>query len=362
MASLLQGAPLPDIKQTTTTATEAPGYFTNYLTGLAQAGQSALYKPGTYDPTTGTGTLKTGSELVAGYDPLQTSGYGQFESAAGAYKPGLETAKGALAAGTGVSAEDIGKFMDPYTQNVVGEMARLSQQNLQRNLLPTMKAGFVGTGGLGSTRYAGALGQSLADVQANLTGQQFGALSGGFKQALDAAMQEAGLQQKAAGLGTDIAAKEQALGLGGAGALTKAGAERQAYEQSLLEAPLRQATNVSGVLRGYQVPTTQTQTFVGPKAGSYQLSPLAGVLGVGSMLGSANKDSLLGKLGQSLGSRLFGSSSSSGSTTAPTYVRDAAGNYVPADSAYGELVPPDYTQGELPNWYDYPDWLYGAIE
>jgi hypothetical protein len=289
---------------------------------------------------------------VAGYDPLQTSGYGQFESAAGSYKPGLETAKTALTAGTGISEEDINKFMNPYTQNVVDEMARLSQQNLQRNLLPTMKAGFVGTGGLGSRNYASALGQSLADVQANLTGQQFGALSGGYKQALDAAIQEANLQQKAAGLGSEMAGREQDFGLTGAGALTKAGSERQAYEQSLLEAPLKQATNVSGVLRGYQMPTTQTQTFVGPKAGSYAMSPLASIMGVGTLLGSAKQDSLLANLGQTLAGKLFGGKTP-GAITAPTYVQDASGNYVPVDSSYGELVPPSG---------DYPEWLYGAIE
>lgn len=305
--AFLQGDPLPDIKQTTTTATEAPGYFSNYLSGLAQAGQSAMYQPGSVNPATGVGTMKTGQELVAGYDPLQTSGYGQFESAASSYKPGLETAKTALGAGTDISGADINKFMNPYTQNVTDEMARLSQQNLQRNLLPTMKAGFVGSGALGSSRYANALGQSLADTQANLTGQQYGALSAGYKQALDAAMQEAGLQQKAAGLGSEMAGREQALGLAGAQGLTKAGSERQAYEQSLLEAPLKQASNVSALMRGYQVPTTQTQTFVGPKAGSYAMSPLQSILGVGSLLGAAKQGSLLDKLGEGVVGKLFGS-------------------------------------------------------
>ena len=304
--AFLQGDPLPDIKQTTTTATEAPGYFSNYLSGLAQAGQSAMYQPGSVNPATGVGTMKTGQELVAGYDPLQTSGYGQFESAASSYKPGLETAKTALGAGTDISGADISKFMNPYTQNVTDEMARLTQQNLQRNLLPTMKAGFVGSGALGSSRYANALGQSLADTQANLTGQQYGALSAGYKQALDAAMQEAGLQQKAAGLGSEMAGREQALGLGGAQALTKAGGERQAFEQSLLEAPLKQASNVAGLMRGYQVPTTQTQTFVGPKPGAYGMSPLQSILGIGSLLGSAQQGSLLGSLGSAIGGRLFG--------------------------------------------------------
>lgn len=304
--AFLQGDPLPDIKQTTTTETQAPGYFTNYLSGLSQAGQSALYQPGTVNPATGIGTMKTGEQLVAGYDPLQTSGYGQFETAAGAYKPGVEAAKTALRAGTNISGSDINKFMNPYTQNVVDEMARLSQQNLQRNVLPTMKAGFVGSGSLGSSRYANALGQSIADTQSNLTGQQYGALSSGYKQALDAAMQEAGLQQKAAGLGSEMAGKEQALGLAGAQALTKAGGERQAFEQSLLEAPLKQASNVAGLMRGYQVPTTQTQTFVGPKAGSYGMSPLQSILGIGSLLGSAGQGSLLGSLGSAVGNRLFG--------------------------------------------------------
>jgi hypothetical protein len=298
--SLTSGSPLPDVTQTTTAKTEAPGYFSDYLSGLAQSGQSALYQPGTFDSTTGRGTLKTGEQLVAGYDPLQTSGYGQFESAAGAYKPGLQTAQSNLAQGSGISSQDISNFLNPYTTNVVNEMERLAQQNVQRNLLPSMKAGFVGSGGLGSQRYANALGQSLADVQSNLTGQQYGALSAGYKQALDAAMQEAGLQQRAAEVGSDIAAREQSLGLTGAGALTKAGAERQAYQQSLLDAPLKQASNAAALMRGYQVPVTTTETFKGPKAGVYSASPLSSILSVGSLLASAGQGSLLGQLGSGI--------------------------------------------------------------
>lgn len=325
--AFLQGDPLPDVKQTTTATTEAPGYFTNYLSGLAQSGQSSMYQPGTFDPTTGTGTLKTGQELVAGYDPMQTSGYGQFESAAGAYKPGLAAAQENLQQGSGISEGDISKFMNPYTQNVTDEMARLAQQNLQRNLLPTMKAGFVGSGALGSQRYANALGQSMADVQSNLTGQQYGALSSGYKQALDAAMQEAGIQQKAAGLGSDMAAQEQALGLGGAQALTKAGAERQAYQQSVMDAPLKQASNAAALMRGYQVPTKTTEQFVGPKAGLYGMSPLQSILGIGSLLGSAQQGSLLGSLGSAIGNKLFAPSTggSAGSIGDALNVADQVG-------------------------------------
>jgi hypothetical protein len=211
-----------------------------------------------------------------------------METAAGAYQPGLTAAgQTAAKAAQGIDTSRIGALMDPYTQNVVDEMARLSQQNVQRNLLPTMKGAFVGSGGLGSQRYAGALGQSLADVQANLTGQQYGALSAGYQNALKAALDEAQLQNLAAKTQADIAGQEQTLGLRGAGALTQAGAERQKFEQAKLDYPLTNATNVSQLLRNFQVPISGTETFVGPRPGAYGPSILSNIGTLSGLLGSA---------------------------------------------------------------------------
>jgi hypothetical protein len=288
--SIMQGSPLPDITQTQTTATAGPEYYTNYLTDLSQAGQTAMGR----SPT----------EMVAGYDPLQDLGYGQVEGAAGAYKPGL-TAAGQTAANVagGITPERLNALMNPYTQNVVDEMARLSQQNVQRNVLPMLKAGFVGGGGLGSRRYAGALGQSMADIQSNLTGQQYGALSKGYSEAMRAALDEANILNQAARTQADIAGKEQELGLTGAGALTKAGAERQAYQQSILDAPLKTATGASALMRGYTIPTTQTQTFVGPKGRDYyQKSDLENILGIISLIGAAQGGGKGGNVGKGISS------------------------------------------------------------
>lgn len=275
MANLLQGGPLPDITQTTTTTSTAPDYYTNYLKDIGSAGQTALTK-----------TAATG---VAEMDPLQTKGYGALETAAGAYKPTLEDATTtAKTAAGGISADRITALLNPYTTNVVDEMARLQQQNIQRNVLPSLRAGFVGQGALGSQRYASALGQSMADMQSNLTGQQYGALSAGYNKALEAALNELQTQNQAAQTQGMLASKAQELGLTGAGALTKAGAEKQAFEQSKLDYPLRTATTVSNLMRGFQVPMDQTQKFVGPKAGLYQMSPLqkaaelAGLIGAGA--------------------------------------------------------------------------------
>jgi hypothetical protein len=182
--------------------------------------------------------------------------------------------------------------MDPYQKQVVDEMARLQQQNIQRSVLPSLKGAFVGRGGLGSQRYAAATGQTLADMQSSLLGQQAGALSTGYQNALKAALDEARLREAATQTQARIAGQEQELGLLGAGAMTKAGAERQAYEQAIRDYPLKQATGVAGLMRGYQMPLSSTETFVGPKAGTYQQSPLANILGVLSTLGGIRPGSV----------------------------------------------------------------------
>jgi hypothetical protein len=300
----LQGEPLPNITETTTGVATTPDYYTDYLTGLSQAGQSALYSQ-MPDYTAGTpGVLKTGDELIAGYDPLQDTGYAGLEDAAGAYKGTLQSAINTAALpASGLQTSRLNALMDPYTQNVVQEMERLSQQNVQRQLLPTMKAGFVGSGGLGSQRYAGALGQAMADVQSNLTGQQYGALSKGYSDAMKAALDELRIQNEAAKTQGTLAGQEQEYGLTGAQALIQGGTQRQAFEQSKLDAPARMAKEMADVMRGFQVPQSETSTFVGPKAGTYSKSELEQLMQLLSVMGGIRPDS---KEGQSVLGKVLG--------------------------------------------------------
>ena len=274
MPSITSGQPLPNITSTESRTDTAPSYYTNLLTGLSNVGTEAMNKPA--------------DQLVAGYDPLQTQGYGALSTAANAYQPGLANAtQTANLAAQGMSPELISQYMNPYTQNVVNQMAIQSQNSLQKNL-PALKAGFVGSGALGSQRYAGALGQSLADVQANLTTAQTGALQKGYADALDAAYKQAGLYNTAAKTQADLAKEEQDLGIAGAGALTKAGAERQAYEQAKIDAPLKVANQAGNLLRNFQVPISYTKTSTAPgQASQYGPSVLSNIGTLTSILGSA---------------------------------------------------------------------------
>ena len=63
-------------------------------------------------------------------------------------------------------------FMNPYTQNVVNEQARLSNQNLVENILPGVNSTFTGAGQFGSTRNAEFTNRAIRDQQATLMGQQ----------------------------------------------------------------------------------------------------------------------------------------------------------------------------------------------
>jgi hypothetical protein len=348
--SFLQGGALPDVKETTTsTTTPTSTEYSKLLSDISSAGSGALTKLG----PDGKPIAKTGADLVAGYDPMQTLGYNALPGAVNAHQPGLDAAQQtASRAAAGITPGRIQSLMNPYTTNVVNEMARLSQQNVERNLMPSMKAGFVGTGGLGSKRYADAFGQSMADVQGNLTGAQTGALSAGFTQALKGALDEAQLQNLAAKTQGDLAKMEQQLGIEGAGALTKAGAERQGYQQAILDAPLKNAKNAADLLRGYTMPGTEEKTFTGPRTKDYYQSSDAQRLGgLATFLGSANTEKvgdLLSRYGTKFVDYLTGKSNivdlGSGlslkfdSRTNAPYIEGASTGWLPSEDPLAQIL------------------------
>ena len=123
-------------------------------------------------------------------------------------------------------------------------------------------------------------------MQSNLLGAQTGALQQGYSQALQAAINEGQMQNQAGQIQGNLAGQQQTLGLAGAGAMTKGGAEQQAFEQAKINAPLTQATNVSNLMKGYNVPSSTTENYKGPLPGAYGLSPLSQVTGLGSLIAS----------------------------------------------------------------------------
>jgi hypothetical protein len=293
--SLFEGTAPPNIETTKSLTATAPKYLTDYLSELAKAGTSQL---GSIDPTTGKMTMTQGKDLVAPQGSLATAAYANAPTALARYEDPLEAAmKAGQAGGAPITAADISGFYDPYQKDVIDEMSRQSALNVQRNVLPMLRGAFAGSGGFGGRRYAGATGQTLADIQANLLGEQAALRSKGFTSALDAALREKGLQTQAASALTGVGTAEQQAAINALKTGAELGQQQQAFEQAKIEAPLTRALNVAQLLRGYTYPTETVEKYVGP-ANVYGPSPLSQIAGLGTLLGSAFNRTIDPKTGQ----------------------------------------------------------------
>ena len=348
MASLFQGEAPPNVQTTRETSAVAPQYLTDYLTQLAQQGQQAL---GTKDPVTGAYTAPTQAALTAAGTPyvaplsqLQKDVATNAPTDLYRYQTPMDEAYDVGKEATGVSSADISKFYNPYEAAVVGGMGAQSATNVQRNLMPQLKAGFVGSGALGSSRYANALGQTMGDVNTTLLQEQNKARSAGYQSALDAALREmSGQTQATQALGT-LGAQEQQAATTGLKTGAELGALEQAYTQAQINAPLTQATNAAALMKGYTVPTNQTQTYKGP-GDVYQPSPLSQIASLGTLLASgfnANSTGWGNQLLKGLGT--FGSSPDADKVINEYF--KASGNS-PFDVS--DIAGQGYTE-ELPEW------------
>ena len=283
-------APTPtpvELKGSSTTT--APQYLTDYLTQLAQAGQGAL---GT--TTDGKMTPFTGDQLIAGLPQILQDLYSGAQTTLNRYQTPMDQSLAALQAGaTGVTGADISKFYDPYEQDVINKLGESSALNVQRNLMPALKAAFAGQGAFGGQRYAGAMGQALADVQTGLSGQEAKLRSEGYKSALEAALKERGYDIQAGQALGSLGAQESQAATTGLKALGDIGTQELGYEQSKIEAPLTRAQNVAQIMRGYTYPTSTAETKE-TLPSAYAPSPLQQVAGLGSLVGAAfgNKDAV----------------------------------------------------------------------
>jgi hypothetical protein len=276
--------------------TIAPDFYTNYLSNLAGAGTTAA----------------TGAQYV-GAQPLQEKAFQAVENVPQAYQPTLQAAGQTLGAAGNVASplgaatpylqtagrdpsQLASQYMSPYITNVVNALGDTGQRNIQQNLAPRATSAAVGSGQFGSQRGAQVLGQTISNAERDILNQQYQALNQGYGQALTAAGQQNALQAQmgstaaqAAGTGqtnltqlgnaqSQLAAQQQGLSLADINALSTLGGQQQTIAQNKELFPLTNLSTLSGMLRGYSVPTTTKTTA--------QASPLS-VVG-GAITGTAN--------------------------------------------------------------------------
>ena len=315
--------PNPAVTTSGASSMGLPDWYTQYVQGIAgqatAAGQAASQ-------------TQAPQRAVAGFTPDQTQAFGQVRDNQGAWRPYTGQAAGqfqqaAQAPGTANAAvagpaatlpDNISKYMSPYTDSVVNEIARLGNKNFNENIMPNVDSAMIGSGQFGSTRNADVLGRAAASNEQNILGQQAGALESGYSTAgtlfnSDANRQQQQQQMRASTAlaggalgnqtGTQLGALGQtvsALGLGDAQALQASGQQQQQLQQTGLDVNTenQQANaawdwnnlnNMSSLVRGQQLPQTATQAMNGPLTSTqYNPSPLSTLGAVaGSMTAKA---------------------------------------------------------------------------
>jgi hypothetical protein len=225
---------------------------------------------------------------VAGFSPLQQQALQMAPNLAFSGTGSLGQASQMFTGAGGTAAPEIVQgYMNPYQSNVVDEMGRLTQRNVQENVLPALGAAAAGTGQFGSRRQQQVTGNTLRDIQSDLLGRQYQALSGGYDTATKAA--QADLQrQLQAGQGlTQLGQEQYQTGTGGLTALYNMGANEQKLGQAALDYPMIQAKIYAKLLAGQNIPGGSIKQSTAPGAqGQFGLSPAQQIASLGSILAS----------------------------------------------------------------------------
>ena len=226
---------------------------------------------------------------VAGMDPLQQNAYNRVNF----YVPGvnqqLSNANNmATTAGKLFDQNDFSQFMNPYTSNVVNDIATLGNRNLIENVLPKVNDTFTGAGQFGSSRNADFTLRAIRDNQQTISQQQNQALNQGFQNSMQNyqnAQQNLGEQGKNLGA---LAALTQQQGQGQLAFENALGTQNQQLTQKNLDVaktdfmnqanyPLQMLNQLNSVIRGFQ-PAGGTYSYgTTPVQGTGNLSPLQSI-------------------------------------------------------------------------------------
>jgi hypothetical protein len=303
--SLMQGDPLPNITTTQNQVTSAPSWYTDYLSDLAK----------------GVGAGISGASY-ANAQPLQTAAFEKAATTTNTYPGYFNTALQATSniGQTDITAKPVDpktgqpiadgqsrieQFMNPYTTQVVDALGQLGQRNIQQFLAPQATASAVGTGQFGSKRGAEVLGQAINTGLQNTQAAQSQALQSGYTEALRAAQADQTQKLNAAQQYGTLATAGQAANLADINALATLGGQQQTINQNAELFPLTAANLGAQALRGYNVPTSVSNTYNGPIPGAYAASPLQQIAGLSSIIGGVSQTPFGKAAGDAIG-KYFG--------------------------------------------------------
>ena len=350
VSNAFQGTAPANVNTSQTTTTQAPAEYNAYLQELGQVGTSQMNA--------------TPQSMVAPLSNLQNAVYGTNEGQAnsanllsGALSP-LQTASQT------VGQDQINSYYNPEVNALNNSLATQTQQAVNNTVLPSLQALGAQTGSTGSSRLLNATGQTLGNIAQGLTSQQ----NANNVAAYDSAMKNALTEQSQLG---NIGSQNMNATVAGLNEASNLGAQGQAQQQAIIDAPLKTATSAAGLIKGLTIPTSTTQTYSGP-ASSYGPSPLSQVASLASLFASPSGGQSAAQGIASAWNQVFGSNApidltgfqtptpawASGTTTPDTTTSLGSGNFtipgsIPSPLAVDQFTAPG-SNSPIVNQYGLP--------
>lgn len=282
--SFFTGSTLPSVDTSSTVTQTQPAWFQELL--RANALKASAVAGEEYQPYTGA--------RVAGMSPDQLAAFSRVRGGIGQYDPYFSQGRNLISQAGGEFDEGMfDQYFNPYMDRVTDRIAELGARNLHENLLPGVNTTFTAAGQHGGSRHGDFTLRAVRDANESILGEQGRALASGYTDAMKNYQESMG-RTLAAGkeLGTLGTAGQSAF-LRDAAALEGVGTTLQGQEQRNLDTaygdflsqrdyPRQNVGFLSSVLRGTQVPTSQSTTTSAPAQQSQMSqSPLAQVSGAG---------------------------------------------------------------------------------
>ena len=314
------------------------------LAGQYQGGvNSKAFSPASQNIAQAGTTNALNDQTFAGQQAQQA--YTNAQNTPGAFDAGsggIGAAMGATAANAGTNSyQDASNYMSPYLNSTLGGMGQQNAQDLN-SAYSNIGDKFAQSGQFGGSRMGSSLGNAANVGASQLAAQQAGAQNTAYQSALGQSQADLARQLQASGqLGSqaatlgglastqqqnqanignqlgqlsqsDLARQLQAgqaqgnlaqtaaaTGLQQNAALEATGSEQQnlnqqslnqAYQdfQNQVNYPQQQASFLNSIIRGLQIPTTQTTSQTGP-ASVYQASPLSQLAAAGTGIAGLSK-------------------------------------------------------------------------
>ena len=350
VSNAFQGTAPANVNTSQTTTTQAPAEYNDFLAQLGQVGSSQMNA--------------TPQSMVAPLSNLQNAVYGTNEGQAnsanllsGALSP-LQTASQT------VGQDQINSYYNPEVQALNDSLSQQTQQAVNNTVLPSLQALGAQTGSTGSSRLLNATGQTLGNIAQGLTAQQNANNVGAYNTAMQNALTE---QSQLGNIGT----QNMNATVSGLNEASSLGAQGQAQQQAIIDAPLKTATSAAGLIKGLTIPTSTTQTYSGP-ASSYGPSPLSQVASLASLFASPSGGQSAAQGIASAWNQVFGSNApidltgfqtptpawASGTTTPDTTTSLGSGNFtipgsIPSPLAVDQFTAPG-SNSPIVNQYGLP--------